>query len=128
MKQRFHYLLIFIVLFLLETVIALTLHGGFIRSYFGDVVVVWVVYCFVQAVLGGRNNHYVVAVFVLLFAFATEFLQAINIAELLGVRDNAFLRTVIGTSFSWGDMVCYAVGTLAEVLGIWTAENYLSKK
>ena len=118
MNRRVYYFLIFIALFALETLIALTLHGGFIRSYLGDVIVVWVVYCFVQTVLGGNNNHYAAAVFVLLFAFATELLQAINIVELLGVHDNAFLRTVIGTSFSWGDMVCYAVGTLAEISGI----------
>ena len=118
MNRRICYFLIFIALFALETLIALTMHGGFIRSYLGDVIVVWVVYCFVQTFLGGKNNHYAVAVFVMFFAFAVELLQAINIAELPGVQDNAFLRTVIGTSFSWGDIVCYAVGTAAEVLGI----------
>ena len=118
MKQRIYYLLIFIALFALETLIALTLHGGFIRLYLGDVIVVWVVYCFVQAVLGGRNNHYAVALAVMIFAFAVEFLQAINIVGILGLQDNTFLRTVIGTSFSWGDIVCYAVGTVLEMLGI----------
>ncbi|MBQ6554174.1 MAG: DUF2809 domain-containing protein [Firmicutes bacterium] len=128
MKQRLYYFLIFAALFALETLIALSLHGGFIRSYMGDVIVVWVVYCFVQMLLGGRNNHYIVALGVLVFAFAVEFMQAINIVELLGVQNNAFLRTVIGTSFSWGDLVCYTVGTAVEGLGIWTAANYLSKK
>lgn len=128
MKQRVIYFLIFIALFALETLIALTLRGGFIRSYLSDVIVVWVVYCFVQMLLGGRNNHYIVALGVLVFAFVVEFMQAINIVELLGVQNNAFLRTVIGTSFSWGDLVCYTVGTAVEGLGIWTAANYLSKK
>ena len=122
MKQRIYYLLIFIALFALETLIALTLHGGFIRSYLGDVIVVWVVYCFVQAVLGGKINHYIVALGVMLFAFAVEFLQAVNIVEILGVQNNVFLRTVIGTSFSWVDILCYIVGTAVEMAGIylWT--------
>ena len=128
MKQRLYYFLIFAALFALETLIALTLRGGFIRSYLGDVIVVWVVYCFVQMLLGGRNNHYIVALGVLVFAFVVEFMQAINIVELLGVQNNAFLRTVIGTSFSWGDLVCYTVGTAVEVLGIWTAANCRMKK
>ena len=118
MKQIIIYFLIFAALFALETLIALTLHGGFIRSYLGDVIVVWVVYCFVQAVLGGKNNHYAVALGVLIFAFAVELLQAVNIVEILGVQDNAFLRTVIGTSFSWAALVCYTVGTAVMVLGI----------
>ena len=122
MKQRIYYLLIFIALFALETLIALKFHGGFIRSYLGDVIVVWVVYCFVQAVLDGKNNHYIVALCVMLFAFAVEFLQAVNIVEILGVQNNAFLRTVIGTSFSWVDILCYIVGTAVEMAGIylWT--------
>ena len=128
MKHRIVYLILFILLFALETLIALTLHGGFIRSYMGDVIVVWVVYCFVQAILGGKNNHYIVALSVMFFAFLVEFLQGIHIVDILGLSDNAFLRTVIGTSFSWADLVCYAVGTAVEVLGIWTAENYLLKK
>lgn len=123
MKQRIIYFLIFAVLFAVETLIALTLHGGFIRSYLGDVIVVWVVYCFVQAVLGGKNNHYVVALVVLIFAFAVELLQAVNIVEILGVQDNAFLRTVIGTSFSLADLVCYTVGTSVTILGIWTLKK-----
>ena len=128
MKQRIIYFLIFILLFALETVIALTLHGGFIRAYIGDVIVVWVVYCFVQSVLGGKNNHYAVALSVMLFAFAVEFLQAINVVELLGVQDNAFLRTVIGTSFSWGDLVCYMAGTVPMLLGIWVGKRITAER
>ena len=123
MKRRIVYLILFILLFALETFIALTLHGGFIRSYMGDVIVVWVVYCFVQAILGGKNNHYIVALSVMFFAFLVEFLQGINIVDLLGLGDIRFFRVLIGTEFTWLDMICYTAGALLNILGILIAKK-----
>jgi len=38
------------------------------------------------------------------------------LAEVLGVADNRFLRTILGTTFDVKDIVCYAVGGLAVAL------------
>ncbi|MEE0928139.1 MAG: DUF2809 domain-containing protein [Acutalibacteraceae bacterium] len=38
--------------------------------------------------------------------------QYINIAELLGLSDIAFFRIIVGTSFSWIDIICYGAGCI----------------
>jgi len=49
------------------------------------------------------------AIAVLLFAFMVESLQYLNIVETFDIQDK-IARTVLGTSFSWMDMLCYVVG------------------
>jgi len=55
------------------------------------------------------------AIGVLIFAFASEFLQYLKIVEMLGLQTYALARTVIGTSFAWLDLLAYAAG-IAVVL------------
>lgn len=86
--------------------IALFCHGGFVRYYLGDVIVVWAVYCFVQIFLRGRFSSYGVALGVMIFAFIIEFLQGVNIVDLIGLGDIPFFRVLIGTSFS--PSICFA--------------------
>ena len=50
------------------------------------------------------------AVFVLLFAFGVETLQYLNIVDKLGLQNSKIARTVIGTSFSWIDILTYIIG------------------
>lgn len=119
MKKRIPYILGFLLLTAVEVFIALFVHDRIIRPYIGDVIVVWVVYCFVQIFLGGRLNSYAVAAGVLVFAFIVEFLQLIHIVDILGLGDSAFFRTLIGTGFTVIDLFCYAAGTLVTFLGIW---------
>lgn len=111
MKKRIPYMLVFLLLTLTEVLIALFIHGGFVRNYLGDVIVVWVVYCFIQALSGGRFNGYIAAIGVMIFAFAIEFLQKINIVDILGLGSIPFFRILIGTSFSPIDLICYAAGS-----------------
>ena len=117
MKRRLPYIIIFVVLVGVEVVIALTQHGNFIRNYGGDVIVMWVLYCLVQAVLGGKNNHYIVNLCLLAFAFAVEFVQLWGFADRFGI-ENRFLRTLIGTSFAAEDLLCYAAGTAIACAGV----------
>lgn len=111
MKKRIPYMLVFLLLTLTEVLIALFIHGGFVRNYLGDVIVVWVVYCFIQALSGERFNGYIAAIGVMIFAFAIEFLQKINIVDILGLGSIPFFRILIGTSFSPIDLICYAAGS-----------------
>ena len=119
MKRRLPYIVICLILLGVEVLIALFVDDKIIRPFGGDVIVIWVIYCFVQALLGGRNNHYIVAGGVMVFAFFVEFLQYIHIIDILGLRDIAFFRVLIGTSFSWIDILCYAIGAAACWAGTW---------
>jgi hypothetical protein len=60
--------------------------------------------------------YWVVALFVLLFSFTIETLQYFNFIENLGLQNNMIARTVVGTSFSWKDIVCYLIGILIVIL------------
>ena len=123
MKKRIPYIAGFILLLAVEVLIALFLHGGFIRNYIGDVIVVWVVYCFVRIFLINANS-YITAIGVMMFAFVVEFLQYINIVDILGLGNITFFRVLIGTSFSVIDLVCYSAGTAVTLLAIFTHSKY----
>lgn len=123
MKKRIPYITGFFLLLIVEVLIAIFIHGGFIRNYMGDVIVVWVVYCFVKMFLINANN-YLTAIGVMIFAFLVEFLQYIHIVDILGLGDITFFRVLIGTSFSVIDLVCYSVGTAVTLTVIFLHAKY----
>lgn len=106
--------MVFAVLVIAEIIIGIFFHDGFVRPYLGDVIVVIAVYAFVRIIIPEKYAFLPLAVFV--FSAAVEILQGIRIADLLGIQ-NPLLRTIIGTSFDWKDMLCYAVG--CGILGIY---------
>jgi len=114
MKKRIQYVMAFIVLLLLEVIIALFVHDRFIRPYIGDALVVVVIYCFVRIFI--RDRIKLLPVYIFIFAVIIELLQFFNIAGLLGLGGNALARVIIGTSFDWKDIICYAVGCVFIVI------------
>lgn len=115
MKKRLPYITGFMMLLIVEILIALFVHDGFIRPYMGDVIVVWGVYCFVK-ILFPQAGSYLTAIGVMLFAFFVEFLQYIHIVDILGIGNIKFFRVLIGTSFSPADLICYICGTAVIML------------
>lgn len=103
-----HYFGLAIIYFLLEVMIALYVHDDFVRPYIGDALVVILIYCFIKAFF--RLPVLTAAVFVLVFSFTIELLQYLNMVEMLGLQKSKVPRIVIGTSFSWLDLIMYAVG------------------
>ena len=116
MKKRMPYIIILILLIVVEVIIAITQHNNWLRSYGGDVIVVWAVYCLVQSVIGGKNP-YITHIGVLFFAFLVEFLQYIHIVDLIGLGHIEFFRVLIGTSFAVEDLYSYALGTAIGIAG-----------
>ncbi|MEY2630779.1 MAG: hypothetical protein RLZZ469_1676 [Bacteroidota bacterium] len=111
-----------VILFLIEVAIALFIKDRFIRPYLGDVLVVILIYCFVKSLV--KISVHKAAVLVLLFAFCLEILQYINIVEKLKLQHNTVAKTVIGTSFSWEDILAYLAGILIVI----AVENRFNKK
>ena len=95
-------------LFLIELSIALWVNDDFVRPYLGDVLVVILIYAFVRAFF--KVAIVPTAIGVLVFAFAVEILQYFKIVELLGWESSAIARTIIGTTFTWEDLIAYTVG------------------
>jgi len=104
------YFLLTLFIFCIEVLIALYIHDNFIRPYIGDVLVVILLYCLMKSFL--KLSTKTVALLVLAFSFIIEFLQYLNIVEKLGLSAYKTARIIIGTSFSWADLVCYTIGIL----------------
>lgn len=121
LKFNFNYFLIAILLFIVEVLIAMFAHDQFIRPYFGDFLVVILVYCFVKSFL---NTPFLkTAIAVLVFSFTLEVLQYLDIVNKIGLGHSKLARTVIGTSFEWIDLIAYTLG-IAFVIYV---ENRLFK-
>lgn len=103
-----------ILIFIIEVLIALFVNDKFIRPYLGDVFVVILIYCFLKSFI--NLPILAAAIFVLGFAFTIEFLQFLNIVEKLGFEKSRIARTVIGTSFSWMDLLTYIAGIAIVIL------------
>ena len=103
-----------IILFVTEVLIALYIHDSIIRPYIGDLLVVILIYCFVRSFFkfSARNT----AIAVLLFSYTTEVMQYFHVVTLLGLQHSRLARIVIGTSFSWEDIIAYTVGIIIVLL------------
>ena len=127
MKARLPYIAGFLLLLGVEICIGMFYFSKFIRAYMGDVIVVWVIYCLFRSFVPRKFNSCAVAVGILVFSFAVEFLQKIHIADVLGVK-NKLLRIIIGTSYAPEDLWCYAAGTAVTLLQIFLYQQIKKRK
>jgi len=109
-RKRTVYLIAFLLLLLSEVLIALFVRDAFLRPYGGDILVTVLLCCFVRIFLPARIR--LLPLYVFLFAVCVETAQALDVVALLGLENNAFFRTLIGTSFSWPDILCYGAGCI----------------
>lgn len=110
MKFRLNkkYAVLTLILFIAEVCIAVFVRDKFIRPYFGDLLVVILMYCFIRTFF--NFNIFKTAITVLLFAFLVEFLQYLHLLEFLGLEQSQFAKIVMGSAFNWMDMLMYVVG------------------
>lgn len=112
--KRLWYLGAFAVLFAIEVVIALFVRDRFIRPYGGDILVTVLLCCFIRIFFPVKIK--LLPLWVFLFSVFVEAMQYINIVHLLGLGNIAFFRVIVGTSFSFIDILCYGVGCLLFLL------------
>lgn len=111
MKRRLPYILTFVALLLVEIYIGLYVRDRFIRPYFGDVLVTMLLCCLFRAVkpTGVRWLPF----YVFAFSVFVEITQYFDLVALLGWEGNALISTLMGRSYSYKDLICYAVGCAA---------------
>ena len=119
MKKRLPYLLAFFALLLIEIYIGLFVRDRFIRPYFGDVLVTALLCCLVRGVY--PKGVRLLPVYVFVFSVFVEVTQYFDLVALLGWEGDALIATLMGRSFAWEDILCYAVGCAA----FWAAETAL---
>ncbi len=108
------YFLFAVILFIIEVLIGMYVTDQFIRPYGGDYLVVILIYYFVRAFI--KSSAGTVAIGVLIFSFAVEIAQYFKIVEVIGLKGNRLAEIVIGTGFSWWDMLAYTLGVLTVYL------------
>lgn len=108
------YLLIFFGLLATEIVIALFVNDAFIRPYVGDMLVTLLLCCLCRVIVPDKVR--LLPVYVFVFAACVEIGQYFDLVALLGLTDNRIISIALGRTFSWMDLVCYAVGCVAAFL------------
>ena len=104
------YFILTLLLLSIEIFIALFLHDRFIRPYVGDFLVVILIYCFIKSFI--KISVLKACIVTLLFAYAVELLQYLNLVEHLGLQHSKLATTLFGFSFEWRDMLAYTLGIL----------------
>lgn len=101
------YFLIFLSIFIVEVIIALYIKDNFIRPYFGDYLVIFLVYYFLLSFINTDKNK--IALGVLAFAFTVEIIQYFQVLSYLNLEKNRILRIVAGNTFSFEDLFIYTL-------------------
>jgi len=119
MKSRFFYALAALALLAAELCIAMFIRNPFVRGSLGDVLVVILIHCALRVLLPHKPR--LLPLYVFLLACLVEFTQYVHLLDIMGLGHIAWLRVLMGATFSWGDILCYAVGcaliAAAEHLG-----------
>lgn len=108
LMPRAVYAVSFAVILIIEILIALFVRDSFIRPYGGDILVTILICCFMRMIFMGKIQ--LLPLWVFLFAVTVEVLQYFDIVSILGLGDIKFFVILIGNSFSFVDIICYAVG------------------
>jgi len=109
-NKRIYYLLGFIFLLTIEIIIARFIEDDFIRPYLGDFLVMILIYCILMSI--SRISIFKGLIAVLLFSFAVEFFQLINIVKVLQYQPPKVVMIILGSSFSVWDLLAYSLGIL----------------
>ena len=117
MSVGFHwrYLVLAALIFGIEVSIALHVHDAIIRPFFGDALVIVLLYCCLRTFVAGRPVELGMGVF--LIGCVVEVLQYYDYVKLLHLEHHPVLSVVLGRTFSWLDFLAYFVGYLMILAG-----------
>ena len=117
MKSRLKYLLLSMLLFIIELIIAIYLHDNIIRAHVGDVLVVVLIYCIIRIFIVKEIK--LLPLYVFAFAVFVEIMQFFDIVSILHLQNIAIMRIIIGSTFDWADILCYFTGALISAFIQW---------
>lgn len=95
------------VLLAAEIYIAICVKGGFVRHYAGDVLAVILLYALARTAFAAPPSNLALKIFA--FAAALELAQYFGAVQILGI-ENKILKVMIGGTFDFADLLCYAAG------------------
>ena len=108
---KFKYASLAIILFITEIIIAIWLTNyHFIRAYFGDFLVVILLFSLAKTINDFESEKLTVVIFMI--ATFLEIAQYFHVADILNLPNGSIARTLIGTHFSIYDLLMYAAGCI----------------
>lgn len=115
---RFHakFALLTLIIFIVEVLIARFVTHSFVRGTLGDILVIGLIYCFVQTFF--RFDQIKTILCTVLFAFTIEFLQWFKLIHLLHLENNRFFTIILGNTFDWKDLMAYMTGGVILLLTV----------
>ncbi len=122
LTPRGYYTFGLVTILLGEIFIALFVNDRFIRPYGGDILVTVLLCCLMSAIFPEKFRYLPLWVFI--FSVCVEILQYFDIVTLLGLSHIPFFKILIGSVFSWADIVCYGVGCVIFCV----TEKYFKEK
>lgn len=93
---------------MIEIAIGLYVHDTIIRPYIGDLLISVFLYCAIKSL--ANLPVFKTAMAVLFFCYAIEISQHFHLVVHLGLQSSRVARILLGTYFSWIDMLCYTIG------------------
>ena len=106
-RTRLAFLAAAVLILAAEIYIAICVKGGFVRHYAGDVLAVILLYALARTIFSAPPSNLALKIFA--FAAALELAQYLGAVQILGV-ENKILKVMIGGTFDFADLLCYAVG------------------
>jgi len=106
-RTRLAFLAAAVLILAVEIYIAICVKGGFVRHYLGDVLAVILLYALTRAIFSAPPLNLSLKIFA--FAAALELAQYLGAVQILGV-ENKILKVMIGGTFDFADLLCYAAG------------------
>lgn len=116
MQARAPYLIAAIALLAVEIYIGMYVRDAFIRPYGGDILVAALLCCLWRCVFPKGGAWMPLGMF--FFCAGVEAVQLLNLPALL-VIEGTLLAIIMGSSFSWLDILCYGAGCAVFALIEW---------
>lgn len=116
-----------LLLFGMELVIGMWLNDWhFVRAYVGDVLVIPLIYCLIRIFTNKLPRS--LPALVGCIGIIAEITQYFKLYAVLGFEKNSLPAILLGTSFSWWDIVSYAVGVVLIYVTEWALHHKQSLK
>ena len=106
-RTRLAFLAAAVLILAVEIYIAICVKGGFVRHYAGDVLAAILLYSLARAIFSAPSSNLPLKIFA--FAAALELAQYFGAVQILGI-ENKILKVMIGGTFDFADLLCYAAG------------------
>ena len=118
------YILAFLFLLITEILIALYVHDRFIRPYFGDVLVIVLIYCFLRIFI---KPYRLLPIYIFLLGVLVEIVQYFQLTKIFGLDKNRILAVILGQKADLLDIFCYFVGCMIIYICIYFYSLILQK-